>query len=147
MSDHNLLPTDPFDQQLSKLIGLPNGAHTSQAVVQAVDFYGKSTSYIVQTVRHEDEKGNVTHTTFVQQMNAAGAARYILPGAVLRTISRQIDSTTVQVRRRNGRRQAEERGAVGRPVFTPEMRAKAAETRKRNTARRRRRKASPERLG
>src|SRR5262245_59756368 len=34
------LPTDQFDKLLSRLIGLPNGAHTQPTVVQSLDFYG-----------------------------------------------------------------------------------------------------------
>lgn len=37
------LPTDPFDQALARLTGLPNGAHTQPTVIQDVDFYGNTT--------------------------------------------------------------------------------------------------------
>lgn len=130
----SILPADQFDKLLSRLIGLPNGAHTQPSVVQDVDFYGNTTSYMVQTVKTEDGP-----TVFVTQVNAAGSVRYILPPNVLRLIDRQRDTTTTQIRRRHGRRLAEERAANGTaPTFTPEMRRKALETRKRNAARRRR---------
>lgn len=128
------LPTDPFDQLLSRLIGLPNGAHTAPTVVQATDFYGNTTSYMVQTVKTEEGP-----TVFVTQVNASGSARYILPPAVLRTIDRQQAATLTQIRRRHGKRLAEEHGRPG-AGFTPEMRAKAIETRRIKAAERRERK-------
>ena len=131
-----ILPTDRFDQALSRLLGLPNGAHTQPAVIQAVDFYGNVTSYMVQTVKTEEGA-----TAFITQVNAAGSIRYILPPAVLRAIDRQQEATTTMIRRRHGKRLAEEHGRNG-VVFTPEMRAKALATRKQNAAARRARKAA-----
>lgn len=125
-----ILPSDQFDKLLSRLIGLTNGAHTQPAVVQAVDFYGNTTQYIVQTV-----KTDAGPTVFVTQVNAAGRDRYILPPNVLRLIDRQRDTTVTQVRRRHGKRLAEERAAAGvAPTFTPEARAKGLATRKRKAA-------------
>ena len=111
-----VLPTDHFDQLLSRLVGLPNGAHVQPSVVQDIDYYGNTTSYMVQTVKSE-----AGPTVFVTQVNAAGSVRYILPPNVLRLIDRQRDSTTTQVRRRHGKRLAEERGLLGGTVFTPEI--------------------------
>jgi len=126
MDNDSLLPSDQFEVTLNRLIGLPNGAHTSASVVQDTDFYGKTTQYIVQTVKTED--GN---TVFLTQVNSQGQARYILPPKVLALIDRQRSSTVTQVRRRHGRRIAEERAANGQfPVITPEMRKKALETRR-----------------
>lgn len=123
-----ILPTDQFDKLLSRLIGLPNGAHTQPSVVQDVDFYGNTTSYMVQTVKHDEGT-----TSFVTQVNAAGSQRYILPPKVLQLIDRQRDSTTTQVRRRHGRRLYEERLAAGTaPTFTEEARRKGLETRRKN---------------
>ncbi len=127
MSDTALLPTDQFDKMLSRLIGLPNGAHTQPTVVQAVDFYGNTTSYMVQTVKTDEGP-----TIFVTQVNAQGSARFILPPAVVRLLDRQRDTTTTQIRRRHGKRLAEERGNFG--GFTPEMRAKGLETRRKKAA-------------
>jgi hypothetical protein len=126
------LPTDPFDMLISKWIGLPNGAHTAPTVVQDVDFYGKTTSYMLQTVR--DEKGPMV---FVTQVNAEGATRYILPPAVLRAIDRQRDAATTQIRRRHGKRLAAARGPV---VFTDDMRERARVARRANAAKRAKRR-------
>jgi hypothetical protein len=134
-----VLPTDPFELALSGLIGLPNGAHTAPAVVQALDFYGNLSRYIVQTVKWEEG-----HTVFVTLVNTNGqpAINLMLPPAVMAAIGRQQDSVSTMVRRRHGKRLAEQRAADGhRPVFTPEMRAKALATRKAKAAKRRARRA------
>lgn len=135
MVDGAVLPTDQFDKLLSRLVGLPNGAHTQPTVVQAVDFYGNTTSYMVQTVKTDEGP-----TVFVTQVNAAGSARFILPPAVVRLMDRQRDTTTTQIRRRHGKRLAEERGSFA-GGFTPEMRAKGLETRRKKAAAKRARKA------
>lgn len=111
---------DPFDKMLSGMIGLPNGAHTKPAVVQDIDFYGNSTSYMIQTVRTDE-----TVTAFVTQVSAAGSVRSILPQSVLAVIDRQRASITTKLRRRHGRRLAEERMAAGiQPGFMKKTRGK-----------------------
>lgn len=101
--------SDPFDKMLSGMIGLPNGAHTKPAVVQDIDFYGNATTYIVQTVRTDESV-----TAFVTQVGAQGSMRTILPTAVLSVIDRQRESITTKLRRRNGKRIAEERKLAGK---------------------------------
>jgi len=93
---------------LSNMIGLPNGAHTKPAVVQAIDFYGNATSYMIQTVRTDESV-----TAFVTQVNAQGSVRSILPSSVLAVIDRQRSAITTKLKRRHGRRIAEERAAAG----------------------------------
>lgn len=106
-------PTDPFDKLLSSMIGLPNGAHTAPTVIQAMDFYGNTTSFMIQTVRTDEGV-----TSFVTQVNAQGSVRYILPSSVLAVIDRQRAAITTKLRRRHGRRIAEERAAAGlKPGF------------------------------
>lgn len=138
MAEQNqTLPTDHFDKALSRLTGLPDGAHTQPAVVQAMDFYGNVTSFMVQTVKWDE--GN---TVFITQVNAEGSARFMLPPKVMTTLLRQQDAVSTMVRRRHGKRLAERLQAEGRvPVFTPEMRAKGLETRKAKAAKRKARKA------
>jgi len=107
------LASDPFDKLLSSMIGLPNGAHTQPSVVQAIDFYGNTTSFMIQTVRTDQGV-----TAFVTQVNAQGSARSILPHSVLAVIDRQRASITTKLRRRHGKRIAEERMASGlKPGF------------------------------
>lgn len=116
MSEHK--PTaartsDPFDLLLSSMIGLPNGAHTQPSVVQHIDFYGNTTSYMIQTVRTDEGV-----TAFITQVNAQGSVRYMLPSAVLAVVDRQRDALTTKIRRRHGKRIAEERKAAGiKPGF------------------------------
>lgn len=111
---------DPFDRLLADMIGLPNGAHTKPAAVQAIDFYGNSMSYIIQTVRTDE-----TITAFITQVSAAGSVRIILPESVIATIDRQRMSITKKLRRRHGKRLAEERAAQGiQPGFMKAKRKK-----------------------
>jgi hypothetical protein len=132
-----LLPADPFEQALGDLLGHPDGAHTGAAVTQAVDFYGKATQFILQTVKWAEGT-----TVFVTQVNSAGSARFVLPPKVVQLLLRQQDAVTTIARRRQGRRLAETQQANGRVAgFTPEMRRKAAATRKANAAKRAARKA------
>jgi hypothetical protein len=129
-----ILPTDPFEVALSGLLGHPDGAHTAPAVVQAVDFYGNATSFILQTVKWAEGT-----TTFLTQVNAGGSARFVLPPKVIAVLLRQQDQVTTIVRRRHGKRLAEERRANGQlrvGGFTPAMRKKAAATRRAKAAKR-----------
>ena len=102
------MPTDPFDSALERLTGLPGGAHVQPVVVQTRDFYGHSTSWLVQVVK-TDEGDNV----FLQSVSASGQARIVIPARVLQTIDRQRATVSTKVRRRHGRRLAEERKARG----------------------------------
>lgn len=112
--------SDPFDRLLSDMIGLPNGAHTQPSVVQAIDFYGNATSYMIQTVRTEEGV-----TSFVTQVNASGSVRFILPQSVMLTIDRQRASVSKKIRSRHGKRIAEERAARGeQPGFMKASRKK-----------------------
>jgi hypothetical protein len=130
-----VLPSHPFDIALSNLMGHPNGAHTPLAAVQAIDPYGNVTQYLMQTVRWAE--GN---SVFITQISSAEPIRIILPPKVLATLLRQLETVATIVRRRHGRRLAEERKAAGiTPSFTPAMRAKALKTRKANAAKRRQR--------
>lgn len=107
------LTTDQFDNLLSRLLGLPNGAHTQPAVVQSIDFYGNATSFMIQTVRTDEGT-----TAFVTQVNAQGSVRFILPPNVLASIDRQREALTTKIRRRHGKRIAAERAAAGhKPGF------------------------------
>lgn len=99
---------DPFDRLQSSLEGLPGGASTRLAAIQHTDFYGHTTTYNIRSFKTEDGV-----TVFVTQGDASGQVRFILPPSVLATIDRQRVSLTKQVRRRHGKRIAEERAARG----------------------------------
>lgn len=135
-----LLPTDEYDVKLRDLMGHPNGAHTEPSLLQAVDEYGNVSSFMIQTV-----KWDAGTTVFVTKVTATEHKRLVLPPAVVRTILRQQEQVTAIVRRRHGKRLAEQRRAAGVvPTFTPEQRKKAIATRraraKARAARRERRK-------
>jgi len=135
-----LISTDPFDVTLHDLMGHPNGAHTQPATVRAIDNYKHVTDYIVQTV-----KWDLGTTVFVTLVNGReGPKRVVLPPKVVATLLRQQEQVTAIVRRRHGQRLAEQLRADGRmrTGFTPEMRKKAAATRRAKAAKRAARKAA-----
>jgi len=133
-----LLPTDPFEIELTRLVGLPNGAHTQPTVVQSVDFYKNASRYIVQTIKWDEGL-----SVFITHIKPYGQAVNLeLPPAVTKLLLRQFDAVSTMVRRRQGQRLAETQRANGhRPVFTPAMRAKALATRKAKAAQRAARRA------
>jgi hypothetical protein len=134
-----ILPTDPFDIALSRLTGHPNGAHTQPSVIQAQDYYGNVTSFMVQTVKWDEGC-----TVFVTQVNAEGSARFMLPPKVMAAILRQQDAVSLMVRRRHGKRLAEERKAagvdMGAALRDPKVRARALKARKVKAAERKARR-------
>src|SRR5262245_53401482 len=108
-----VLPTDSFSVTFAGLIGRPGGAHTQPAALKVSDFYGNTTDYIVQTVKWEEGE-----TVFLTIVEGDGRARKVmLPPKVLATIERQRVSVQTQVRRRHGKRLAEERKAAGIEPF------------------------------
>lgn len=108
-----LLPRDRFEDSLSRLVGLPGGAHLQPSVVQCMDFYGRSSDWMVQTVK-TDEGDHV----FLTCITSEGVTRLAVPSRVMATIDRQRATLTTKVRRRNGKRIAEERAARGeQPAF------------------------------
>jgi hypothetical protein len=133
--DRSPISRDPWELELDRLIGHPNGAHTQPTIVQAQDWYKNVTAYMIQTVKWE--KGDVVFLTLV---NGTKSERFILPPSVLAAIDRQRAAVTTMVRRRHGQRLAESQKAAGRVHgFTPEMRAKAARTRAAKAERKRKR--------
>jgi hypothetical protein len=134
-----LLPTDIFDKTLSDLAGLPNGANTNDTIVREVDDYGNSTTFIIRTIRWD--KGN---TVFIEQTSARRSDRFILPPKVTAVIARQAEAVSAMIKRRHGKRLAEERKAAGEDLGAalrdPKVRAKALASRKKKAAERRKRK-------
>jgi hypothetical protein len=134
-----VLPTDPFDVAMDEVSGHPNGAQTQPAVVQNVDHYGNVSSFMVQTVKWAE--GN---SVFITQVNAQGSARYVLPPKVMAAIARQQEQVTSIVRRRHGKRLAEDRKAsgvdLGAALRDPKVRARALKARKAKAAARRARR-------
>jgi hypothetical protein len=134
-----LLPTDAFDLALAQLTGHPDGAHTTPSVVQAQDFYGNTTQFIIQTVKWTEGT-----SVFITQINAGPPIRIVLPPKVMNAVLRQQDAVTAIVRRRLGRRLMAERKANGfnpaAALLDPAVRAKALKARKAKAAARRARR-------
>ncbi len=123
------LPSDPYELALSRLIGLPNGAHTQPAVTQTIDFYGNVSNWMTQTVKTDE--GDFVFLTLVQ--TGSKADRFVVPPKVLAMIDRQRSSTLTMVRRRHGRRLAAERKQRGElPAFlsNPPARRRAKRAKK-----------------
>ena len=135
-----VLPTDPFEKNLARLIGLPNGAHTQPTVVQSIDFYGNVSSFMVQTVKWDEGI-----SVFITEVRGSDQqpVRVVLPPKVVAAVLRQQDACTRMVRKRHGQRLAESQRAEGRTAtFTPEMRAKGLATRRKKAAAKAARKAA-----
>ena len=137
-----VLPTDPFEKNLARLVGLPNGAHTQPTVVQSMDFYGNVSSFMVQTVKWEEGT-----SCFITEVRGGEErpVRVVLPPKVVAAMLRQQDACTRIVRKRHGQRLAEvakANGSLRAGGFTPEMRQKAAATRRAKAAKRAARKAA-----
>jgi hypothetical protein len=139
MDQPTTLPTDPFDRILAQVIGLPPGVHTKPSLVQAIDFYGHSSQFTVQTIRTED--GDYV---FITTMSAGKAERYVLPPKVSETIARQRDTMSTKVRSKIGKERAEQLRAEGKlPTLSPEARAKGLKARQEKAAKRKGRKSRP----
>ena len=123
---------DAFDRAYGQAQGFP---HTRESTITAANVMGIGgvRQYIVQTFR-VPELGD---TVFVTITGPEGLNRVHLPPKVTGAIAAQREALSKQSRVRAGRARA----AVLQPGgFTPEMRAKAAVTRKANAAKRRSRK-------
>lgn len=134
-----VLPTDPFEKNLARLVGLPNGAHTQPTVVQSMDFYGNVSSFMVQTVKWDEGV-----SVFITEVRGGEErpVRVVLPPKVVAAMLRQQDACTRIVRKRHGQRLAEAQRAEGRVMtFTPEQRAKGLATRRTKAAAKAARKA------
>ena len=98
-----------FDRVLSGLHGIPDVTHTQPSTVRAVDFIGTSQTFIITTYRMR-EQGD---TIFLEMVSGEGSMRVVLPPQVADAIARQREALTVKVRRKIGKRIAEDRKARG----------------------------------
>lgn len=69
---------------------------------------------MIQTVKHDQGE-----TSFLTCVTGDRSSRFVLPPKVLTTIDRQRASCLAQVRRRHGRRIAEDRKARGDDMAAP----------------------------
>lgn len=107
---------DEFDRLAGMLFGLPDVSSTRQTTVNQVPVMGVGGSrlFIMQTVRQL----GIGDTLFLQTITSEGSLRIALPPAVTDVIARQRDSLGTIVRRKIGKRTAEERKAAGlKPGF------------------------------
>jgi hypothetical protein len=124
---------DAFDRAYGQAQGFP---HTRESTITAANVMGIGgvRQYIVQTFR-VPELGD---TVFVTITGPEGLTRVHLPAKVTGAIAAQREALSKQSRVRAGRARAA--GLTPGGGFTPEMRRKAAATRKANAEKRRARK-------
>jgi len=101
-------PTDEYSLTLARLSDHPQAIIRS-STIDALTFTGHSETWVVKTVRVEGEE-----TLFLQQVNAEGGRRFVLPPAVVAVITRQHDSAITTVRKRTARKAAATRQAAKR---------------------------------
>lgn len=107
MDTTKALPADEFSRTLSQLLNHP--AHiSSSSTIDAVTMLGHSETWVIRTVRVEGEE-----TLFLQQINAEGGRRFVLPPAVAAALNRQRDQVLGVSRKRAANKAAATRKAKG----------------------------------
>lgn len=99
------LPTDDYSLTLARLADHPQ-AIVRGSTIETQTFTGHSETWVVKTIRVE-----ASETLFLQQVNADGGRRFVLPPAVVAAITRQHDSAIATVRKRSARKAAATRSA------------------------------------
>lgn len=113
---------DTFDRMIGALHGIPGVLSTKPATVRHVSaILGEAQTFIVQTYRQRDEKGDkpvTVDTVFLELANATQHLRIVLPQQVVDAILRQRDSLTTRGRVRAGKARAAAMKAAGiKPGF------------------------------
>jgi hypothetical protein len=107
---------DPFDRILGQWSDLPGVAKTQPATLRAQLPLGvEVVTYIVQTIRVPDDKGNTADILFLEVASRNGITRLVVPQRVTDVIARQRDALTTKNRRKGARQAAatrKERGIV-----------------------------------
>lgn len=124
-----------FDRLLGSLEGRPGVDKTKPTTIVAlVDVVGKASTFIVQTYRERDadpigKPERSRDTIFLQQVDALGSYRIVIPAEVADTIARQREALSTKGRKRGARSAAERRAASGVvsgfAAMTPEQRRAA----------------------
>lgn len=114
-NDSEGLPQNAFDRRMMALEGIPDSARTKPSTIQVVaTLLGHTATWTINTVRQRD----IGDTVFVQCGDASGLVRLAIPPEVADVIARQRDALTAIIRRRHGKRIAQERKAAGlKPGF------------------------------
>lgn len=97
MDIESTLPHDEFSRTLSRLLDNP-AALSSASTIDARTMLGHSETWVIRTVRVEGEE-----TLFLQQINAEGGRRFVLPPPVAAALTRQRDQVLTLARRRAAR--------------------------------------------
>lgn len=119
MSKHTTEPEyaagpDEFDRQLGGLHGLPDCVEIANTVHVVEPIVGNAKTYIVRRFR-QSEQGD---TIFLHVVSRDLNVRVILPPKVMALLARQDAVLSTKLRRKNGKRLAEDRKAQGiRPAF------------------------------
>lgn len=100
-----------FDRLMGQLDGLNEVTKSREATITTVNPLGVGgiTTTIIQTIRHR-ELGDYI---FVQTVSGEAPIRLVIPPAAAAAIARQRDSLLTTIRKKHGRRIAEERKAQG----------------------------------
>jgi len=106
---------DTFDRVIGMLHDLPDVTTSRPStVVSVTPMLGRAQTFIVQTYRQRE----VGDFIFVQHIDGSGGARFVIPPSASEAIARQRETLGLTVRRKVGRRVAEERKARGERPFT-----------------------------
>lgn len=112
MEPQATLPRDEYSVALRQTSNHPTGV-TKQSVVELVDDYGNSVTWVIKTVRVEGQD-----TVFLQKMDANDPKRLVLPPEVTSVLARHRDGASSVNRRRGAQAGAATRKALGiRPGF------------------------------
>lgn len=101
------LPRDAYSVALRQASNHPAGV-TKQSIVELVDDYGNSVTWVIKTVRVEG-----SDTVFLQKQDAEGGQRLVLPPDVTSVLARHRDGASTVNRKRGAVRGAATRRALG----------------------------------
>lgn len=113
---------DEYDRLMGNLDGLPDVSSTKPTTIRTtVPLLGSSQTFIVQTFRQRDQRGEATvarDTIFLESVSRSGSLRLVIPPAVADAIARQRDALTSRARSKAAKAVAADRKARGeRPAF------------------------------
>jgi hypothetical protein len=106
------LPRDEYSVALRKCSNNP-AAVTKQSIVELIDTYGNSVTWVIKTVRADG-----SDTVFLQKNDATGGDRIVLPPDVTSVLARHRDGAATVNRKRGANKAAATRKAKGiEPAF------------------------------
>lgn len=105
MENETTLPRDSYSTILRNLRAHPEAIEKS-STIDLADFLGNAETWTVRTIR---VRGN--DVVFLQRIDRAGGARWVLPTEVTNAIARQRDGATTVNRKRGANKAAATRKA------------------------------------